>query len=133
MSPLRADFALILIGPASQRGQEPQCRVACVGRVQYPEMGSGEDRVELPLAGKVDCLGAGETSAGGEIMRVAVAILGGNAGEDTIRQAVVDEVGCSWLVADDEVTRGTRRLARTVQYREQLRVVGTVLVAPRLA
>jgi len=96
-------------------------------------MGGGEDRVELALADKVDCLSAGKTGAGGEIMRVAVAILGGNAGEDAVRQAVVDEVGCSRLVADYQVTSGTRRLPRGVQYREQLSVVGTVLVAYRAA
>src|SRR6202048_3914066 len=66
-------------------------------------------------------------------MRVAVAIPGGSAGEGAVRQAVVDEVGCSWLVADYQVTSGTRRLARGVQYREQLGVVGTVLVAYRAA
>src|ERR1700737_2630873 len=96
-------------------------------------MGGGEDRVELALADKVDCLSGSETGAGAEIMRVAVAILGGNAGEDAVRQAVVDEVGCSRLVADYQVTSGTRRLPRGVQYREQLSVVGTVLVAYRAA
>src|SRR5580700_6712381 len=96
-------------------------------------MGGGEDRVELSLGDKVDCLSAGKTGAGGEIMRVAVAILGGNAGENTIRQAVVDEIGCSRLVADDQVMSGTQRLPRGVQHREQLSVVGTVLVAYRAA
>jgi hypothetical protein len=42
-------------------------------------MAGGEDRVVLSLADKVDRLSASETGAGGEIMRVAVAILGGNA------------------------------------------------------
>jgi len=64
-------------------------------------MAGGEDRVELRLADKVNCLGAGETRAGGEIVRLAVAILGGKAGEDAVGQAVVDEVGCSRLIADD--------------------------------
>ena len=96
-------------------------------------MGGGEDRVVLPLADKVDCLGAGETGAGGEIMRGAVAILGRYAGENAVRQAVVDEVGRSRLVADDQVVRGRRRLARGVQDREQLGVVRPVLVADRAA
>src|ERR1700726_3416042 len=96
-------------------------------------MGGGEDRVELALADEGDCLSGGEVGAGGEIMRVAVAILGGNAGEDAVRQAVVDEVGCSRLVAGYQGTRGTRGLPRGVQYREQLSVVGTVLVAYRAA
>src|SRR5260370_32143801 len=96
-------------------------------------MGGGEDGVELTLADKVDCLSAGETGAGGEIRRVAVASLGGNAGEDAGGQAVVGEVGCSRGVADYQVTSGTRRLPRGVQYREQLSVVGTVLVAYRAA
>src|SRR2546423_15195882 len=96
-------------------------------------MGGGEDRVELPLADKVDCLGAGETGAGGEIMRGAIAILGRYAGENAVRQAVVDEVGRSRLVADDQVVRGRRRLARGVQDREQLGVVRPVLVADRAA
>ena len=47
-------------------------------------MGAGEHRVVLPLSDEVDGLGAGETGAGGEIMRLAVAILGGNAGEDAV-------------------------------------------------
>src|SRR4029077_6371659 len=132
----REDLALIscLLGGASwERGQETQCGVARVGRVEDPEMGGGEDRVELPLADKVDRLSAGKTGAGGEIMRLAVAILGGKAGEDAVRQAVVDEVGCSRLVADDQVKGGARRLACGVQDREQLRMVGTVLVAYRAA
>src|SRR5258708_37751395 len=96
-------------------------------------MGGEEDRVVLTLADKVDRRGAGESAAGGEIMRFAVAILGGNAGEGAVLQAVVDEVGGSRLVADDQVTPGTRRLARGGQYREQLGVVGTVFVAYRAA
>src|ERR1700692_427320 len=96
-------------------------------------MGGEEDRVVYTLADKVDRRGAGETGAGGEVMRLAVAILGGNTGEGTVLQAVVDEVGCSWLVADDQVASRTRSLARGVQYREQLGVVGTVLIAYRAA
>src|SRR5438045_9755870 len=96
-------------------------------------MGGGEDRVELPLADKVDCLGAGETGAGGEIMRGAIAILGRYAGENAVRQAVVDEVGRSGLVADDQVVRGRKRLARGVQDRAQLGVGSPGLAPTRAA
>ena len=96
-------------------------------------MGRGEDGIELTLTDQVDRGGAGETGAFGEIMRVAVAILGGNAGEDAVRKAVVDEVGRSWLVADYQVAGWRWRLARGVQHREQLSVVRTVLVAYRAA
>src|ERR1700756_5659764 len=96
-------------------------------------MGGGENRVVLTLADKVDCLGTSETGARGEIVRIAVAILGGSAREGAVRQVVVDEVGRSRLVADDQVTRGARRLTRGVQHAEQLSVVGAVLVAYRAA
>ena len=72
-----------------------QCCVARVGRVQDPEMRGGEDRIVLPLADKVDCLSASETSTGGEIMRVAVAILGGNAGKDASTETAAEGSGKS--------------------------------------
>src|SRR5206468_4123656 len=130
------DLALIpalLIGPSRQRGQEPERGVARLGRVQDAEMAGGEHRVVLSLADEVDRLSSGKTGTGGEIMRVAVSILGGNAGEDAVRHAVVDEVGCSRLVADDQVARRTRRFACGVQDAKKLSVVGTILVADRAA
>jgi hypothetical protein len=69
-------------------------------------MAGAEDRVEFSLVDKVDCLSAGEAGAFGEIMRLAIAILGGNAGEGAVRQTVVDKVGSARFVADDEISGG---------------------------
>src|SRR5215472_6589571 len=112
---------------AARRGirQKVEGNYPSFGRGQNAEMSRAQDRVKLSLADQVQLVGPLESRALGEVVRVAVAVLGGNRLKKAVLPREVDEARVR--VADHKDARGPVRFATAVELAEQGRVGRAVL------
>src|SRR5215831_1298403 len=97
-----------------------------VGRGQNAEMSCAQDRVILSLADQIQLVGPLESRALGEVVRIAVAVLGGHRGKDAVLPRKVDKARVR--VADHEDARGPVCLAAAIELAKQRRVGRAVLL-----
>src|SRR5262249_29686981 len=97
-----------------------------LGRGQNAEMSRARDHVKFSLADPVHLVGPLESRALGEVVRVAVSVLGGHWGKDAVLQREVNEARVR--VADHQDTRGPVRLDAALDLSQKRRVGRAVLL-----